>query len=133
VKPFLIVYLHLQWHAVLRNSRLFAWTSTRKVKQLVKPVWTISENITAVPWKLKVPIQFQILRRKRHSKALRRSEKMHPPRFLKPKSTFLTISILVAGTNTGMRFYEIVDCLREPLLERWNNLWNPLLNYRGKL
>ena len=24
------------------------------------PVWTISQNITAVPWKLKVPTQFQI-------------------------------------------------------------------------
>jgi hypothetical protein len=39
------------------------------------PVWTISQNITAVPWKLKVPTQFQMLKRKRHSKALRRSEK----------------------------------------------------------
>jgi hypothetical protein len=38
------------------------------------PVWTISQNITALPWKLKVPTQFQILKRKHHSKALRRSE-----------------------------------------------------------
>ena len=49
---------------------------------------------------LKVPTQFQILKRKRHSKALRRSEKMHPVRFSRPKSTFLTIPILVAGTNS---------------------------------
>ena len=50
----------------------------------------------------KVPTQFQILKRKRHSKALRRSEKMHPVRILrsKTKSTFLTISIPVAGTNS---------------------------------
>jgi hypothetical protein len=32
------------------------------------------------------------LKRKRHSKALRRSEKMHPARFSRPKSTFLTES-----------------------------------------
>ena len=62
------------------------------------PVWTISQNITAVPWNLKVSTQFQILKRKHHSKALRRSEKMH--RFSRPKSTFLTIPILVAGTNS---------------------------------
>jgi hypothetical protein len=31
---------------------------------------------------------------------LRRSEKMHPARILRPKSTFLTIPILVAGTNS---------------------------------
>ena len=65
------------------------------------PVWTISQNITAVPWKLKVPTQFQILERQRHSKALRRSEKMHPAPFSRPKSTFLTIPILVAGTNSS--------------------------------
>jgi hypothetical protein len=40
------------------------------------------------------------LKRKRHSKALRRSEKMHPARFSRPKSTFLTIPILIAGTNS---------------------------------
>jgi hypothetical protein len=40
------------------------------------------------------------LKRKRHSKALRRSEKMHPARFSRPKSTFLTILILIAGTNS---------------------------------
>jgi hypothetical protein len=39
------------------------------------------------------------LKHKRHSKALRRSEKMHPAWILRPKSTFLTIPILVAGTN----------------------------------
>ena len=44
--------------------------------------------------------QFQILKRKRHSEALRRSEKMHPARFSRPKSTFLTIRILIAGTNS---------------------------------
>jgi hypothetical protein len=44
---------------------------------------------------------FQILKRKRQSKALRRSEKMHPARFSRPKSTFLTIPILVAGTNSA--------------------------------
>ena len=33
-------------------------------------------------------------------KHLRRSEKMHPARILRPKSTFLTIPILVAGTNS---------------------------------
>jgi hypothetical protein len=49
--------------------------------------------------KLKVPTQFQILKRKRHSNTLRRSEKMHPARFSRPKDTFLTIAILVAGTN----------------------------------
>jgi hypothetical protein len=31
---------------------------------------------------------------------LRKSEKMHPARFSRPKSTFLTIAILVAGTNS---------------------------------
>jgi hypothetical protein len=41
-----------------------------------------------------------ILKRKRHSKALRRSEKMHPARFSRPKCTFLTIPILIAGTNS---------------------------------
>ena len=40
------------------------------------------------------------LKRKRHSKALRRSEKMHPARFSRHKSSFLTIPILVAGTNS---------------------------------
>jgi hypothetical protein len=40
------------------------------------------------------------LKRKHHSKALRRSEKMHPARFSRPKSTFLTIPILIAGTNS---------------------------------
>jgi hypothetical protein len=40
------------------------------------------------------------LKRKRHSKALRKSEKMHPARFSRPKSTFLTVPILVAGTNS---------------------------------
>jgi hypothetical protein len=40
-----------------------------------------------------------VLKRKRHSKALRRSEKLGPARFSRPKSTFLTIPILVAGTN----------------------------------
>jgi hypothetical protein len=60
------------------------------------PVWTISQTITAVPWTLKVPTQFQTLKCKRHSKALRRSEKMHPARFSRPKSTFLTIPILIA-------------------------------------
>jgi hypothetical protein len=35
-----------------------------------------------------------------HSKALRRSEKMHPAWILRPKSTFLTTPILVAGTNS---------------------------------
>jgi hypothetical protein len=34
------------------------------------------------------------------SKALRRSEKMHPARILRPKSTFLTIPILDAGTKS---------------------------------
>jgi hypothetical protein len=34
------------------------------------------------------PTQFQILKRKHHSKALIRSEKMHPARILRPKSTF---------------------------------------------
>jgi hypothetical protein len=34
--------------------------------------------------KLKVPTQFQILKRKHHSKALRRSEKMHPARLSRP-------------------------------------------------
>jgi hypothetical protein len=33
-------------------------------------------------------------------KALRRSDKMHPARFLRPKRTFLAILILVAGTNS---------------------------------
>jgi hypothetical protein len=42
-----------------------------------------------------------ILKRKCHSKALRRSEKMHPAPFSRPKSTFLTIPILVAGTNSS--------------------------------
>jgi hypothetical protein len=37
---------------------------------------------------------------KQHSKALRRSEKMHPARFSRPKSTFLSIPILIAGTNS---------------------------------
>jgi hypothetical protein len=37
---------------------------------------------------------------KLHSKALRKSEKMHPARFSRPKSTFLTIPILVAETNS---------------------------------
>jgi hypothetical protein len=41
-----------------------------------------------------------ILKRKRHSKALRRSVKMHPARFSRPKSPFLTIPILVAGTKS---------------------------------
>ena len=40
------------------------------------------------------------LKRKRHSKALRRSKKMHPARFSRPKTTFLTIPILIAGTNS---------------------------------
>jgi hypothetical protein len=31
---------------------------------------------------------------------LRISEKMHPARFLRPKSTFLTIPSLVAGTSS---------------------------------
>jgi hypothetical protein len=31
---------------------------------------------------------------------LTESEKMHPARFSRPKSTFLTIPILVAGTNS---------------------------------
>ena len=39
------------------------------------------------------------LKRKHHSKALRRSEKIYPARFSRPKSTFLTIPILIAGTN----------------------------------
>ena len=55
---FLIVYLHLQWNAVLtqimlclaeavlRNSRYFCmnpyWISTRKVKKLVKPSFKLS-------------------------------------------------------------------------------------------
>ena len=43
--------------------------------------------------------RFQISKRKRHSKALR-SEKRHPARFSRSKSTFLTIPILVVGTNT---------------------------------
>jgi hypothetical protein len=34
--------------------------------------------------KLKVPTQFKILKRKHHSKALRRSEKMHPARLSRP-------------------------------------------------
>ena len=40
------------------------------------------------------------LKRKRYSKALRRSEKMHPGRFSRSKSTFLTNPILIAGTNS---------------------------------
>jgi hypothetical protein len=52
-----------------------------------------------------IPTQFQILKRKRHSKALRRSEKMHPARFSRPKSTFLTIPILVAGTNSVSKIH----------------------------
>jgi hypothetical protein len=72
-------------------------TIFQDIKSNYAPVWTISQNITAVPWKLKVPTQFQILKCKRHSKALRRSEKMHLARFLRPESTFLTIPILVAG------------------------------------
>jgi hypothetical protein len=40
------------------------------------------------------------LKRKRHSNALRRSEQMHPARFSRPISTFLTIPILIAGTNS---------------------------------
>ena len=80
---------------------LLAWAAVcRDKKSNSAPVWTISQNITAIPWKLKVPTQFQILKRNRHSKALRRSEKMHPARFSRPKSTFLTIPILVAGTNS---------------------------------
>jgi hypothetical protein len=31
---------------------------------------------------------------------LRRSEKMHPARFSRPKSTYLAIPILIAGTNS---------------------------------
>jgi hypothetical protein len=46
------------------------------------------------------------LKRKRHSKALRRSEKMHPARFSRPKSTFLTIPILIAGTNSMPKLTE---------------------------
>jgi hypothetical protein len=49
---------------------------------------------------LKVPTQFQILKRKRHSKVLRRSEIMHHARILRPKNTFLRIPILVGGTNS---------------------------------
>ena len=75
-------------------------TIFRDIKSNYAPVWTISQNITTVPWKLKVPTQFKILKRKRHSKTLRRSEKMHPARILRPESTFLTIPILVAGTNS---------------------------------
>jgi hypothetical protein len=44
-------------------------TIFRDIKSNYAPVWTISQNITAVPWKLKVPTQFQILKRKRYSKA----------------------------------------------------------------
>jgi hypothetical protein len=46
------------------------------------------ERWRAVPWKLKVPTQFQILKREHHSKALRKSEQMYPARFSRPKSTF---------------------------------------------
>jgi hypothetical protein len=35
-----------------------------------------------------------------HSKALRRSEKIHPARILRHKNTFFTIPIIVAGTNS---------------------------------
>jgi hypothetical protein len=31
---------------------------------------------------------------------LRRSEKMHPARFSRPKSTYLAIPILITGTNS---------------------------------
>ena len=43
---------------------------------------------------------FMVLKRNLHSKALRKREKMHPARFSRPKSTFLTIPILIAGTNS---------------------------------
>jgi hypothetical protein len=48
----------------------------------------------------KVPTQFQILKCMCHSKALRRSGKMHPARILRHKNTFFTIPIIVAGTNS---------------------------------
>ena len=67
------------------------------------PVWTIPQNYTAVPWKLKVPIQFHILKRKHHSKALRRSGEKNASCAVfttYTKSTFLTILIPVAGTNS---------------------------------
>ena len=81
---------------------LLAWAGqfAGMKKSNYAPVWTISQTITAVPWKLKVPTQFQILKCKHHSKALRRSKKMHPARFSRPKSTFLTIPILIAGINS---------------------------------
>ena len=41
---------------------LLAWAGQFSgiIKSNYAPVWTISQNITAVPWKLKVPTQFQI-------------------------------------------------------------------------
>jgi hypothetical protein len=55
----------LEWELSVSLGR----TIFRDRKSNYAPVWTISQNITAVPWKLKVPTQFKILKRKRHSKA----------------------------------------------------------------
>jgi hypothetical protein len=53
--------------AVRKLSVSLGRTNCRDRKSNYSPVWTISQNITAVPWKLKVLTQFQILKRKRHS------------------------------------------------------------------
>ena len=67
-------YLHIQNGGSKRiwiltyswtGNFLLAWAGKfAGIKNQTAPVWTISQNITAVPWKLKVPTQFQILKRK---------------------------------------------------------------------